>query len=193
MIVTQRQILFGLEQRPCTAYPVARIAKIFGGRSQMPILEALRLPLPSEDILRAALTYPGILPDHCLHELTCRYAEYALGNVNDPDPRSVAAITAKRAWLRGEITDEELEAVAEAVRAGAWEEVRTGAWEAAWGAAQAATWETAAEAAWEAARKTAWESAQDAACGAEGTAEAAIWDDLLQITRDYLAEVPHGS
>ena len=49
-------------------------------------------------------------------------AEYALYFVANPDPRSIAAIEAKRKWLRGEITD-------------------AAAWDAAWAAARAAAWE----------------------------------------------------
>jgi len=44
-----------------------------------------------------------------LHEFACRCAERALSRVDNPDPRSVAAIAAKRAWLKGDITDEQLE------------------------------------------------------------------------------------
>ena len=43
-----------------------------------------------------------------LHEFACRCAEKALALVENPDPRSVAAIEAKRKWLRGEISTEEL-------------------------------------------------------------------------------------
>lgn len=43
-----------------------------------------------------------------LHEFACRVAEDALSRVDKPDPRSVAAIAAKRAWMRGEIDDDSL-------------------------------------------------------------------------------------
>ena len=48
-----------------------------------------------------------ISPSH-LHEFACRCAERALGRIKDPDPRSAAAIQAKRKWMRGEISDEEM-------------------------------------------------------------------------------------
>ena len=57
-----------------------------------------------------------------LHEMACWSAEQALKLVKNPDPRSVAAIEAKRKWLRGEITDAELDAA------------RDAAWDAAWDA-----------------------------------------------------------
>lgn len=43
-----------------------------------------------------------------LHEFGCRCAERALARIDKPDVRSVAAIKAKRRWLRGEIPDEAL-------------------------------------------------------------------------------------
>jgi len=44
-----------------------------------------------------------------LHEFACRCAEHVLSKIDNPDPRSVAAVEAKRAWLRGEISDDELD------------------------------------------------------------------------------------
>ena len=51
-----------------------------------------------------------------LHEFACRCAEDALKLVENPDPRSVAAIEAKRQWVKGEITDDELAAAGVAAR-----------------------------------------------------------------------------
>ena len=62
-----------------------------------------------------------------LHEFACRCAEDALQLIESPDPRSIAAIKAKRQWLKGEIGDEELQA--------AWAAARAAAWAAAWAAA----------------------------------------------------------
>ena len=52
---------------------------------------------------------------NALHECACLYAEEALrvAKVVD-DPRCIAAIQAKRRWMRGEITDEELAAARDA-------------------------------------------------------------------------------
>jgi hypothetical protein len=55
-----------------------------------------------------------------LHEAACIYAERALRVAKITDPRSWAAIEAKRKWLRGEITDEKLTAA----RAAAWDAAR---------------------------------------------------------------------
>jgi len=43
-----------------------------------------------------------------LHEFGCWCAEQALALIDNPDPRSLAAIAAKRKWMQGEISDEEL-------------------------------------------------------------------------------------
>ena len=87
-----------------------------------------------------------------LHEFACRCAEDALALVDSPDPRSVAAIRVRRAWLRGEATDEELSAAraaSAAARAAAWYAANA-AWYAAWyaasAAARAAVWSARADA-----------------------------------------------
>jgi hypothetical protein len=100
-----------------------------------------------------------------LHEFACWCAEQALLQEREagrePDPRSWAAIEAKRKWLRGEITDNELA------------DARDAAWDAAWAATRSA--------AWDAARAAAWDAARDAA---RATARAAAWDIAWTVTRD---------
>ena len=67
-----------------------------------------------------------------LHEFACACAEDALALVEQPDERSVAAIEAKRAWLRGEITDGELDS--------AWDAARAATGAVAWSATRNAVW-----------------------------------------------------
>ena len=102
------------------------------------------LALPDEEVSAAdklwAVLREELIDAPVLHEFACRCAEEALKLVDNPDPRSVAAIEAKRKWLRGEIGNDALQAAREA----AW---------AAW---------TASEAAWDAraaARDAAWDAA----------------------------------
>ena len=90
--------------------------------------------IPDEDKLWAVLREELIEPEK-VHEFACRCAERALSRVGNPDSRSIAAIAAKRAWMRGEITDAELAAA------------RDAAWGAAWDAESDAAW--AAERAWQ--------------------------------------------
>lgn len=86
-----------------------------------------------------------------LQEFACRCAERALSRVENPDPRSVAAIAAKRAWLRGEITDAELAAARAAALDVALAATSDAAWAAAWAATSDAAWDAAraAERAWQ--------------------------------------------
>jgi len=55
-----------------------------------------------------------------LHLFACDVAEEALALVGNPDPRSVAAIAAKRDWLDGKIDDAQFDAAWDAARAAAW-------------------------------------------------------------------------
>ena len=104
-----------------------------------------------------------------LHEFACWCAEQALLREREagqePDPRSWAAIDAKRKWMRGEITDSELAAAWDA----AWDAASAAAWDAARATASAAAW----EAAWDAAREAAWDTTKDAA-----------WDAAWSAARD---------
>ena len=93
-----------------------------------------------------------------LHEFSCRCAEDALTLVDNPDPRSIAAIEAKRKWLKGLITDKELDAAGAAAG--------DAAGDAAWAAARAAARDAAGDAAWAAAGDAAWAAAGDAAWAA---------------------------
>ena len=77
--------------------------------------------------MRAVLR-EDFLPANLLHEYACRCADYALSKIDDPDPRSIQAVDAKRKWLRGEITDEELAAAGAAARDAAWDAACAAAW-----------------------------------------------------------------
>ena len=116
-----------------------------------------------------------------LHEFGCVCAEYALSLIDDPDSRSIKAVEVKRAWIRGEATDEELVdarnaaidaacdaasgSVLNAAMATVW--VTRNAYRADWDAA----WHTS-EAAWEVVRDDARYDS-DAACNAVCEAQVA--------------------
>ena len=74
--------------------------------------------IPDEDKLWCVLR-EELIDEKTLHEFACVCAERALSRVGNPDSRSIAAIAAKRAWMRGEITDAELAAARDA----AWDAV----------------------------------------------------------------------
>lgn len=81
--------------------------------------------LPAKDRLWLLLR-EEIIPGHLLHELACRFAEHVLPTwerMHPQDTRPHEAIAAKRAWMRGEITDEQLAAA----RYNAWEAAKMAA------------------------------------------------------------------
>ena len=130
----------------------ARIAAI---RNEWTALDVLNLPDVSVEDKFWSVLREEFIDVPILHEFACRCAEYALSFVESPDPRSIAAIEAKRKWLRGKITDAELYAA----RAAALDAVSSAAMDAAQVAAWVAASNTARGAAWAAARV----AAQDAA------------------------------
>ena len=178
-----------------------RFASIAALRAEWTALDVLNLPNVSAADKLWSVLREEFIDAPILHEFACRCAEYALSFVDNPDPRSIAAIEAKRKWLRGEIKDEELRAAWAAARAAAWDAARAAAraaamaatWDAvrdsAWdsagaaarAAAMAATWDAAGAAAWAAARAAAmaatWDAVRDSAWDSAGAAaRAAAWD-----------------
>ena len=132
-------------------YDEKKLRKIAGEKREWSARDILNLPdVPDEDKLYSVLNV-ALIDEPILHEFACRCAERALAKSANPDPRSVAAIAAKRAWIKGEITDDDLRS--------------------AWDAAGYAAWEVAWDAAWDAARDAAWVAAQKAARGAAWRAE----------------------
>ena len=134
--------------RPCwleTAEGRQRYARVAAMRDEWSALDVLALDGVSNTDKLWAVLREEFIDAPVLHEYACRCAEYALTFVREPDSRSIAAIEAKRKWLRGEISNDDLTA-AWAARAAAW-----AADAAARAAADAAA--RAADAAWAAARE----------------------------------------
>ena len=114
---------------PCwleTAAGRKKYARVAAMRDEWSALDVLALDgVSNEDKLWAVLR-EEFIDAPVLHEYACRCAEYALTFVSEPDSRSVAAIEAKRKWLRGEISNDDLTAA----RAAAWvAAARDAAWE----------------------------------------------------------------
>ena len=163
--ITYKQFL---EFEPCYLEDPGKrelMDSIAARRSCWSALDILALDeIPPADRLWAVLR-EELIDAPILHEFACRCAERALSRVKNPDPRSLRAIEAKRAWIRGEATDDELEAA----RAAALDAARAAthaAWAAAWNAAEAAALDAAraaTHAAWAAAEDAAWYAARAAA------------------------------
>ena len=130
---------------------------------------------PDNVKINLAISVKGFIDPSILNEFACRCAERALSRIKHPDPRSVAAIEAKRKWIRGVVSDGELDAA----RAAAWDVVRYSARDVEDSAARAAAWAAAKgkDATMDAAGSSAW-AAVWAVAGAAAwdAASAAAWD-----------------
>ena len=153
-----------LEFDPCYLYDPEKKAlmeSIAQRREHWSAMDILELEnIPAADRLWAVLR-EELIDAPILHEFACRCAERALSRIENPDPRSLRAIEVKRAWLRGEATDEELAAARDAARA-----ARHATWAAAEAAAQDAAL-AARHATWAAAEAAALDAAEDAAEASE--------------------------
>ena len=145
-------------------------------------LDVLNLPeeeVNDKDKLWTVLR-PEFMEEMDLHEFACWCAEDALSRVKNPDPRSLAAIEAKRKWMRGEIGDEELRKAEK----DAWSatDAAEAAGATAWAAGAAAG--AAADAAYAAAYNVAYNAARAAACA--GTFERIIRSRQVAKLRELL-------
>ena len=154
-----------LKFEPCWLYDKrksTRLKKIGSRKREWNALDVLRLEeVTIEDRMWAVLR-EEFLPAHLLHEYACRCADYVLSKIDNPDPRSVNAIKAKRKWLRGEISNKELTTARNEARAVAWN----------------AALDVALDATWVSARDAAWNAALDVALDATWVS---AWKDLLNI------------
>jgi len=137
-------------------YTRQRVQKLAAGRDTITPHDIAAAEIPIADKLWAIVRLE-FYSDQQLHLLACDFAEHVVHLADSP--ASQAAIDTKRAWLRGEATDEELAAA------------RAAAWAAAWDAAGAAARDAAGAAAWAAAGAAARDAARAAARAAAGAAE----------------------
>ena len=109
MKITVNQIMVW---NPCHEYTKERVTKLIG-KGKTP-LQIAKLKIPAQDILWVLLR-EEIIPARELHLLACDFAQ-AVAHLN-LDPRVQAAIDAKRLWVDGKITNEQLSAAGAAARA----------------------------------------------------------------------------
>jgi hypothetical protein len=186
-----------LQFNPC--YPEERIREIadtHDGKTEWSALDILALEdVPAIDRLWAVLR-EALIDAPILHTFACDCAERALASVENPDPRSVAAVETKRRWLRDEAPNEEFSAALNAARSAAQDAAEyaprdvaecaacsaalNAAEYAAWDSVQNATWNAAQAAAWSAVRSTTWSAAECAAWDAARDAEHEVQIDILR-------------
>lgn len=103
-----------------------RLEHIAARKKEWTALDVLRLPdyeVSPADKLWAVLR-EDFIDARTLHEFACICAERALKLADVKDERCWDAIKAERAWLRGEISDDELHTARDAVRYAARDAVR---------------------------------------------------------------------
>ena len=166
-----------------------KLARIAAIKNEWTALDVLNLPnVSAQDKLWSVLR-EEFIDAPILHEFACRCAEYALSFVESPDSRSIAAIEAKRKWLRGEITDAELHAACDVAWDAACDVASDAAWDAACDVALDAAWDAAWDAATTVAQDAAMTAAQDAAMtAASRAARDAAREHELEILRELLEE-----
>jgi hypothetical protein len=165
--------------KPCPAYPPERVRKLAAmepGKDSWTALEILaRENVPAAD--RLWLVHRESLIDApILHEAACRYAERVLARLDTPDQTSIDLLALKRAWVRGEATDEELRAAQNAAR----DATVYAAGYAAGDAARYAATDAASAVALHITRNAARNAAAAAAWGAEREAQVEILRGLLE-------------
>ena len=181
---------------PCwleTAEGREKFARIAAIKNEWTALDVLNLPDVSAQDKFWSVLREEFIEAPILHEFACRCAEYALSFVESPDPRSIAAIEAKRKWLRGKITDAELDAARGEARDAAHDAAMYAARIAARVAAQDAAWVIARviaqDAAWAAARNVVRSAANDAALDIACAAWVAASDDAWYAAREHELEI----
>jgi len=162
---------------PCQEYTRERVEALFAGREALTAADIVNLvDIPALDKMFAIL-HPEFLTEQQAHYLACDFAETALPAFERLFPTDTAprlAVEAKRAWIRGEISDEELIAARAAARArvreldttrntGEFDMARYAAWKSILAVSHAAsvindriTWKSA----WSVATNTAWLAAR---------------------------------
>ena len=99
---------------PCWGEELVR--EFAGDKNEWTALDVLKAEGVSAEDKMWAVLREEFIDAPILHEFACRCAENALKLVDNPDTRSVDAIAVKRRWMRGEATDEDLDAARAAAR-----------------------------------------------------------------------------
>ena len=149
-----------------------QLARYRAMRDKWTALDILRLDEVSADDRLWLVLREELVDAPILHEFACRCAERALSCVHNPDPRSISAIEAKRKWLRGECTDDELYAAWSTARLAA-HSVSRSADSTATSSSMYAVRSAAACAAWSAERSSSMYAVRSAAAYAAEAAAAA--------------------
>jgi hypothetical protein len=89
-----------------------KLREKLGHKDSYNALEILSAGLYMLDVIEV-LADTGVIPEAQMHELGCRFAEYAMAQVGVADPEYVELLRLKRRWINGEVSTEELAAYKE--------------------------------------------------------------------------------
>ncbi|CZT57842.1 hypothetical protein BN3661_02193 [Eubacteriaceae bacterium CHKCI005] len=157
-----------LKFKPCWLNDRKRatqLKEIGSRKKEWNALDVLRLEEVNIADRMWAVLREEFLSANLLHEYACRCADYALSKIDNPDPRSIQAVEAKRKWMRGEISDTELKVKCLKV----------------WGAGRAVAWISARAAAWVSALAVVQDTVRV-------VGQATAWNDLLNILINLIKE-----
>lgn len=115
-----------------------RLREIGLRKNEWTALDVLALEEVSADDRLWTVLREDFLSKNTLYEFALLCAEHTLTITKVTDKRCWDAIKVKRAWIRGEATDDELDTACDAAQTAAWDALQTVAWDTAWDAAQAA-------------------------------------------------------
>ena len=148
-----------MSRRPCPPYSRGRIKRLFAGRKRITWRGVAKWRIPAADRLWVLLR-TELVDEAILFEFACDVAERALmaerAAGREPHADSWDAISVRRRWLKGEVTDEDLRQAHVAAHATIYN--------AAHVAAHAATCDTARDAAYIAALAAALAATYAAEC-----------------------------
>lgn len=156
--------------KPC--YSRAQVEEIANGRTEMSVMDILRLDIPIRDKLWVVLR-EDVLGARLLCLVSCLFAEHVLPmyeKAYPDDNRPRQAIEVARRYADGNATDDELDAVRTVAHGAIMAFANIDAREAAWYAAQAA-WATA----FMGAREVAWYAAWAICHAAQHTIPDVTW------------------
>jgi len=175
-----------MEWVTCREWPREKVQEKFGKRKTVtPLQLAGAEGVEAQDKLWILLS-PEIIPEKKLQLLACDFAEDVLPiyeKAYPGDKRSRQVIEAKRKWVRGEISDEQLAEARDATWNVTWTTEDTAwaigniTWDIVWATGRA-TGTAAKNAAWTAA----WTVVRNAAWADEKVVEKAAWNKYLKMT-----------
>jgi hypothetical protein len=136
---------------PCDTYPRERIKKLMGRKKYVTLDDIWKVKLDNKYDYLWLVLREEFISEHNLHKIAIYAAKLVLPIFEErypKDKRPRQAIEAKKKWLKGKISDEELKDARNAARNAANDAANDAASDAAWATAWTAAWTAASDAVW---------------------------------------------